>query len=217
MDIIPSGTTTANCKPLSFQIHDTNCIDYDTKAAVNTVFSLGSLNKNSTRPTIVNVQLTKRTIINSITESQIELARHFHDTMDLWRIYGVIDHSHQQTVLNGKNLRNTFSPMDRTYVLVPLLPVGASSETSDPSLNIDWTLLSKLYNGEVTPYLGSNGCKHMFLLLPGAAFLSFVCSLFLLRMPPFGVDDNNRRQYSFLFLFAILAISTFLLYASVGK
>jgi hypothetical protein len=103
-------------------------------------------------------------------------------------------------------------------MLVPLnLPVGVSSETSDPSLNIDWTLLSKLYNGEVTPYLGSNGFKQMFLLHPGAAFLSFMCSLFLLRIPPFGVDDNNRRQYSFLFLFAILAISTFLLYASVGK
>jgi hypothetical protein len=130
-------------------------------------------------------------------------------------IYGVIRHSHQQTVSNGKNLRNTFSLMDRTYMLVPLLPVGVSSETSDPSLNIDWTLLSKLYNGELTPYLGSNGCKQMFLLLPGVAFLSFVCSLFLLRMPPFGIDDNNRRQYSFLFLYAILAISTFLLYANV--
>jgi hypothetical protein len=155
--------------------------------------------------------VTKRTIINSIIESQIELARHFHDTKDLWRIYGVIDHIHQQTVLNGKNLRNTFSPMDRTYMLVPLLPVGASSETSDPSLNIDWTLLSKLHSSEVTPYLGSNGCKHMFLLLPGAAFLSFVCSLFLLRMLPFGIDDNNRRQYSFPFLGTVLAISKFLL------
>jgi len=212
MDIMPSGTTTANCMPPSFQIHDTNYINYDTEATVNANFSLGSLNKNSTRPTIVNVQLTKRTILNSITESQIELARHFHDTMDLWKIYGVIDHSQQQTVLNGKNLRNTFSPMDRTYLLVPLLPVSASSETSDPSLGIDWTLLSKLYNGEVTPYLGSNGCKPMFLLLLGASFLSFLCSLFLLRMPPFGVDDNKRRQYSFLFLYAVLAISTFLLY-----
>jgi hypothetical protein len=49
------------------------------------------------------------------------------------------------------------------------------------------------------------------LLLPAAAFFLFVYSLLLLRISPFGVDKDNRRQHSFFLIFAVLAISTFLL------
>lgn len=206
IDIMPSSTAATSCKPpLSNYVAD------DTNATVNANFSLGYLTKNATHPTIVNVQLTKRTKINSITESQLELARHFHDIMDLWKVYGVIDHSCHKKLLSGKNLRNTFSPMDRTYLLVPLLPVGAFSESSEMPLNVDWTLLNKLYKGEVTPYLGNNGCTHVMLLPLGASLFIFVCSLFLLRISPYDVDNDNRQQHFFFFISAVLAISTFLL------
>lgn len=195
MDVMPTTSrATTNRKP-SLEMHNTtknafdNGVETTDTSKIKATFTLGSLNKNIALPVEVDVQLTSRTLIDPITQHQLDLTKHFHDTMDLWKLYGLIDQNQQ--LLKSSNQGKTFSPMDRTYLLVPLLPTNASSDESDHTLRIDWNLLNKLFNGEVTPYIEKKYRRMLIFSSALTAFIILLCSVVLLYC---GDHEDGRKE-----------------------